>query len=76
MKKVNRAITGMIINIDPIGILKDHLSQMRKRREVMSQQISNVSGQIQYLKSTIEKNSATPRIRDALASELVGMAGW
>jgi chromosome segregation ATPase len=31
---------------------------MRKRREVMSQQISNVSGQIQYLKSTIEKNSA------------------
>ena len=32
-----RAITGMIINIDPIGILKDHLSQMRKRRDVMSQ---------------------------------------
>ena len=26
-----RAITGLIINIDPIGILKDHLSQMRKR---------------------------------------------
>jgi len=53
-----RAITGMIINIDPIGILKDHLSQMRKRREVMAQQISNVSGQIQYLKSTIDKNAA------------------
>jgi hypothetical protein len=43
-----RAITGLIIDIDPIGILKDHLSQMRKRRDVMSQQISNVSGQIQY----------------------------
>jgi hypothetical protein len=53
-----RAITSMIINIDPIGILKDHLSQMRKRREVMSQQISNVSGQIQYLKNTIDKNNA------------------
>ena len=53
-----RAITGMIINIDPIGILKDHLSQMRKRREVMAQQISNVSGQIQYLKNVIDKNSA------------------
>jgi hypothetical protein len=51
-----RAITGMIINIDPIGILKDHLSQMRKRRDVMSQQISNVSGQIQYLKNIIDKN--------------------
>ena len=53
-----RAITGLIINIDPIGILKDHLSQMRKRRDVMSQQISNVSGQIQYLKDIINKNSA------------------
>jgi predicted nucleic acid-binding Zn-ribbon protein len=53
-----RAITGLIINIDPIGILKDHLSQMRKRRDVMSQQISNVSGQIQYLKNVIDKNAA------------------
>ncbi|HET9405991.1 MAG TPA: hypothetical protein VFO39_02015 [Candidatus Sulfotelmatobacter sp.] len=53
-----RAITGLIINIDPIGILKDHLSQMRKRRDVMSQQISNVSGQIQYLKNIIDKNQA------------------
>ncbi len=53
-----RWITGLIIDIDPIGILKDHLSQMRKRRDVMSQQISNVSGQIQYLKNIIDKNSA------------------
>ena len=51
-----RAFTGLIINIDPIGILKDHLSQMRKRREVMAQQISNVSGQIRYLKDVIGKN--------------------
>ncbi len=58
-----RAITGMIINIDPIGILKDHLSQMRKRRDVMSQQISNVSGQIQYLKDIINKNQALATTR-------------
>jgi hypothetical protein len=31
---------------------------MRKRRDVMSQQISNVSGQIQYLKNIIDKNQA------------------
>jgi len=53
-----RWITGLIIDIDPIGILKDRLSQMRKRRDVMSQQISNVSGQIQYLKNIIDKNQA------------------
>src|SRR5260370_6421888 len=51
-----RWITGLIINIDPIGILKDHLEQMRKRREVMAQQISNGSGQLQYLKNIIDKN--------------------
>ena len=62
-----RWITGLIINIDPIGILKDHLSQMRKRRDVMSQQISNVSGQIQYLKNIIDKNNA-------LASENMRLA--
>jgi hypothetical protein len=55
---IMRWITSLIIDIDPIGILKDHLSQMRKRRDVMSQQISNVSGQIQYLKNIIDKNSA------------------
>src|SRR5215471_19981305 len=55
---IMRAITGLIINIDPIGILKDHLSQMRKRRDVMSQQISNVSGQIHYLNDVINKNQA------------------
>jgi len=55
---IMRWITGLIIDIDPIGILKDHLSQMRRRRDVMSQQISNVSGQIQYLKNIIDKNQA------------------
>src|ERR1700756_445331 len=53
---IMRWITGLIVNIDPIGILKDHLSQMRKRRDLMLQQISNVSGQIQYLKNVIDKN--------------------
>ena len=55
---IMRWITSLIIDIDPIGILKDHLSQMRKRRDLMSQQISNVSGQIQYLKNIIDKNQA------------------
>jgi hypothetical protein len=31
---------------------------MRKRRDVMNQQISNVSGQIRYLKDVIDKNHA------------------
>jgi hypothetical protein len=69
-----RAITGMIINIDPIGILKDHLSQMRKRRDVMSQQISNVSGQIQYLKDVINKNQALANENMRLAAHAKKLA--
>jgi hypothetical protein len=53
-----RWLTGLIITIDPIGILKDRLQQMRKRRATMGQQVSNVSGQIRFLKETIDKNKA------------------
>jgi hypothetical protein len=66
---IMRWITGLIIDIDPIGILKDHLSQMRKRRDVMSQQISNVSGQIQYLKNVIGKNTAMANENMRLAAQ-------
>jgi hypothetical protein len=64
-----RALTGLIINIDPIGILKDHLSQMRKRRDVMAQQISNVSGQIRYLKDVIGKNQQMANENMRLAAQ-------
>jgi hypothetical protein len=66
---IMRWVTGLIIDIDPIGILKDHLSQMRKRRDLMSQQISNVSGQIQYLKNVIGKNTAMANENMRLAAQ-------
>lgn len=53
-----RAITGLIINIDPIGILQDRLNTIKKRRAKMSEQISQVSGQVRLLKDTIAKNKA------------------
>lgn len=51
-----RAMTGMVITIDPIGILKDRLQQMRVRRAKMEEQIGNVSGQLGTLKNIIESN--------------------
>ena len=44
-----RWITGLFITIDPIGVLKDHLVEMKKRRDVMNDQISNVRGAKQRL---------------------------
>lgn len=52
-----RWLTGLIINIDPIGILKDHIRQMKLRAENLDEQISNVSGQIRHLKETIKRNA-------------------
>src|SRR5919204_2864791 len=51
-----RAITGVVVEIDPIGILRDRLAQMRKRRDEMSTRIREVEGQIGVLERAIEKN--------------------
>ncbi|HET9595570.1 MAG TPA: hypothetical protein VFP65_08310 [Anaeromyxobacteraceae bacterium] len=51
-----RALTGLVVEIDPIGILRDRLAQMRKRREEMSTRIREVQGQVGVLERTIEKN--------------------
>lgn len=69
-----RFLTGLIINIDPIGILKDHLSQMRKRRDEMGEQIASVSGQIRMLKNTIARNKAEADQNMALAEQAKKMA--
>lgn len=69
-----RYFTGLIINIDPIGILKDHILQMRKRKEQLDQQISDVSGQIRSLKNTIQRNKdeADKSFRLAAQAEKMG----
>lgn len=64
-----RFLTGMVIQIDPIGILKDRLQEMRKRREKMAEQISNVQGAIGTLKGTIKKNSDDYNAKSAMAIE-------
>jgi phage shock protein A len=51
-----RWITGFFIELDPIGILKDHISQMTKRLAEMREQITNVSGQIGVIKNIMAKN--------------------
>ena len=51
-----RALTGLIIEIDPIGILRGYLSDLKDSRENMDQSIGNLEGQIRKLKQLITKN--------------------
>lgn len=56
LRMLMRWVTGVFITIDPIGILKDRLQQMRKRREDMEEQVQNVRGAVGTLKKTMEDN--------------------
>lgn len=64
-----RMITSWVITIDPIGILKDRLKEMRKRREALAEQITNVNGQRVTLRNIIEKNTAESQKSFGMASE-------
>jgi hypothetical protein len=71
---LSRYLTGLIINVDPIGILEDHLLQMKKRRERLGEQITNVAGQKRYLESVIEQNKQDASKNMAYAAQARKMA--
>ena len=50
-----RFITGLIVTIDPIGILKNYIEDMGKQIGSMEEQIAILRGQEQKLKRTIEE---------------------
>lgn len=64
---LSRALTGLLVEIDPVGILRDRLAQMRRQRDEMKARIDEVQGQIGVLERAIEKNrsSAEENLRQA-----------
>ena len=57
-KSVMRWITGLFITIDPIGILKNYISDLEKNLAKMSKQIGNIRGQMRKLKTIVETNNS------------------
>jgi hypothetical protein len=51
-----RALTGFIINIDPIGILKDRVAQLAKRLEQFYEQMKSLRGAIRTLSDNRLRN--------------------
>lgn len=68
-KSLMRAITGAIIEIDPIGILKTYVEKLRKRLADMDESIENLAGQLKKLGATIERNAANRERSLKLANE-------
>ncbi len=57
-KSIMRFITGMFVQIDPIGILKSYVDDLRNNLRKMSKQIGNLRGQMRRMKNIMEKNNA------------------
>ena len=55
---LSRKLTGLVIELDPIGILKDKLLQANKKRDELNQKIGVVSGQRRTLSDVQQKNKA------------------
>ncbi len=56
-KSVMRWITGIFVNIDPIGILKSYVDDLQDNLRKMSKQIGNLRGQMRKLKTIMADNS-------------------
>jgi len=68
-KSVMRWITGMFVQIDPIGILKSYVEDLKNNLVKMDQQISKLRGQMHKLKEIILNNKKQIESNLSLASE-------
>ncbi len=58
-KSIMRKLTGLFVEIDPVGIMKNYVSTLQERLEKMKESIANLRGQKDKLKNLIDQNEAT-----------------
>jgi phage shock protein A len=68
-KSVMRWITGIFVQIDPIGILKSYIEDLRGNLGKMNSQIAALKGQMYKLKETIDQNQRDIKNNIGLASK-------
>jgi len=56
-KSVMRWITGIFVTIDPVGILKNYIDDLKDNLKKMSKQIGGLKGQMRKLKTIVENNN-------------------
>ena len=68
-KSIMRGITGMFVQIDPIGILKSYVDDLKNNLRKMNKQISQLRGQMHKLREIIHKNKKQIQSNLSLASK-------
>ncbi len=56
-KSIMRWITGLFVTIDPIGILKNYISDLQDNLQKMGTQIGNLKGQMRKLVTMVDENN-------------------
>lgn len=56
-QSVMRKITSIFVTIDPMGILKNYISDLEKNLKKMGKQIGNLKGQMRNLKTQVTTNN-------------------
>ncbi len=57
-KSAMRSLTGLFVNIDPIGILKSYIEELEGNLTEMRKQIGKLRGQVRHLKTLVETNES------------------
>jgi len=56
-QNIMRKITGIFVTIDPIGILKNYISDLESNLKKMGKQIGGLKGQMRKIKTMVEENN-------------------
>lgn len=57
-KGAMRKITGVFVNIDPIGILQSYVEELEKNLQEMRKQIGKLRGQVRHLQTLVATNES------------------
>lgn len=68
-QSIMRKITGIFVTIDPIGILKNYVSDMEKNLKKLGKQIGEIKGQMRKLKTIVTENNASIEKNMAIAKQ-------
>jgi hypothetical protein len=68
-KTMMRKITGLIVQLDPIAIMKIYIQDLREKREKMSGQIDTLAGQLAKLTKKINDNNDQIKVKFAEANK-------
>jgi hypothetical protein len=68
-QSVMRFLTGLFIELDPIGILKNYIGEMKKNLAIMDEQLGNLNGSIRTLQNQIDANQKEADHSLALANQ-------